>query len=100
MEISTRGRHRRSRPHARLERNYTPRSVGLHPAMRLGYTPRCGRGTPREDSPRSLDVVLVIDLGIADEVLLIQHLGQVMEVLFDLRCKVRVMACRARVADQ
>ena len=61
---------------------------------------RDGAGAhPRAAAGDSL-VLLVLDLGVADLVLLFEHLGHVIEVLFDQRCKVRVMDCRTLLANQ
>ena len=76
VAVANPSRHCSSRPHARR---------ALH------YTSRCGRGAPPRcgwGPPRSIAGLIVLGLGVADQVLLIEHLGHVMEVLFDQHSKV------------
>ena len=62
---------------------------------------RDGAGAhPRAAAGDSLLLLLALELGVADLVLLFEHLGHVMEVLFDQRFKVCVMDCRTLLANQ
>ena len=45
-------------------------------------------------------LILLVELGVADQVLLTQHIGDVLEVLPGQRRKVRVMASQTHLAHQ
>ena len=93
----------------------------VDPAMRLGF-PRCGRALAARVARSGLtrgqsgdpamrlgfhsrdagwdSLILLVELGVADQILLTQHIGDVLEMLPGQRRKVRVMAPQTHLAHQ